>query len=957
MELPNISVPYFTEQGFTRKQCKVTELWFWTRDESRETCGDTVEDEYTFIGNPIIKGFNERGKQLKDKMRETFLNYFEEKNHKRIDPYPVIARWRDDIHLTIASIADFQPHVTGGQVPPPANPLTISQPCIRLTDVDAVGRSGRHLTTFEMMAHHCFNRPKDNNIIYWIDECIRYCDDLFVNRLGIPSEQITYVENPWSGGGNAGPAVEVIAGGLELATLVFMNLEESSDGIYEIKGDKYREMDLQIIDTGYGLERFCWAAAGTPTIYEAIYPESISWLKELSNFESRLIGVGDLDIDLVLSEISKLSGILNIDVGTDVEVLYEILVDRLNQKGYTIDINELKKITAPLNAIYAIPDHLHALCNMLGDLLVPSNVKAGYLSRMMVRKTLKLMDELGIKSSLSELGLHHIEHHMDESNLLQTKERILEILELEEKRYREMLLKGESAVTTALKTVAKDAEIVDDEILFYLSESRGLQPDMVMEIAHRLGWNNLSVRVGFTAEMAARHAKQAKDEAKSKVMAELIPPELVLTSTGKNYYDDTSLKSFSADVISTFELTSEQQENLSLSAEVTGIPTHGVILDSTLFYPEGGGQLGDEGTLNQLNSSVNVLDTRVENDVIIHLTDGDLEVGKVDGILNWSRRKQLMDHHTAVHIVGGSAREILGPQIWQAGSNKGERNARIDLTHYRRLSRSDLDIIEDHANAIVDSNSVVTKLILDRAEADEKFGFELYQGGPPKHSQIRVIMIGEHDVQACAGTHHDNVGEIGEIRIIKSSAIQDGVERLQIVAGETAREHARHQERLLTEASEVLGVNPDDLPKSVKRFFSEWKSQQKTIEKLESEIVRLRTSGGSDAAVVKDGIRFFIMEGSGNLRNLQGMAKELTSDSQNPTVAVLGSSEDGGSILVAITEDSIASQTHDANEILKTIIPKIGGSGGGRPTFAQGGGTNPSGLTSALDQARDILLN
>ena len=469
---------------------------------------------------------------------------------------------------------------------------------------------------------------------------------------------------------------------------------------------------------------------------------------------------------------------------------------------------------------------------MLGDLLVPSNVKAGYLSRMMVRKTLKLMDELGIKSSLSELGLHHIEHHMDESNLLQTKERILEILELEEKRYREMLLKGESAVTTALKTVAKDAEIVDDEILFYLSESRGLQPDMVMEIAHRLGWNNLSVRVGFTAEMAARHAKQAKDEAKSKVMAELIPPELVLTSTGKNYYDDTSLKSFSADVISTFELTSEQQENLSLSAEVTGIPTHGVILDSTLFYPEGGGQLGDEGTLNQLNSSVNVLDTRVENDVIIHLTDGDLEVGKVDGILNWSRRKQLMDHHTAVHIVGGSAREILGPQIWQAGSNKGERNARIDLTHYRRLSRSDLDIIEDHANAIVDSNSVVTKLILDRAEADEKFGFELYQGGPPKHSQIRVIMIGEHDVQACAGTHHDNVGEIGEIRIIKSSAIQDGVERLQIVAGETAREHARHQERLLTEASEVLGVNPDDLPKSVKRFFSEWKSQQKTIEKL-----------------------------------------------------------------------------------------------------------------------------
>ena len=110
MELPDISVPYFSEQGFTRRICRVTDLWFWTRDEKRETCGDTVDDEYTFIGNPIIKGFNERGKKLKDRMRETFLSYFEENNHKRIDPYPVIARWRDDIHLTIASIADFQPH-------------------------------------------------------------------------------------------------------------------------------------------------------------------------------------------------------------------------------------------------------------------------------------------------------------------------------------------------------------------------------------------------------------------------------------------------------------------------------------------------------------------------------------------------------------------------------------------------------------------------------------------------------------------------------------------------------------------------------------------------------------------------------------------------------------------------------------------------------------------------------
>ena len=157
MSLPAIDLPVFHEHGFHRKQCQVTQLWFWTIDAERETCGDTHEDEYTFIGNPLIPNFDQRGKSLKDTMRGVFLEFFEQRDHDRIQPYPVLARWRDDIHLTIASIADFQPHVTSGQSLPPANPLTISQPCIRLTDVDAVGRSGRHLTTFEMMAHHVFN--------------------------------------------------------------------------------------------------------------------------------------------------------------------------------------------------------------------------------------------------------------------------------------------------------------------------------------------------------------------------------------------------------------------------------------------------------------------------------------------------------------------------------------------------------------------------------------------------------------------------------------------------------------------------------------------------------------------------------------------------------------------------------------------------------------------------------
>jgi alanyl-tRNA synthetase len=950
MAFGETNIPFWQESGHSCRECTVTGLRFWSRDPSRTTSGDTVEDSYTFIGNPIIEGFPMRGKALKDAMRETFLDYFEQRGHARIDPYPVLARWRDDIHLTIASIADFQPHVTSGLVPPPANPLGISQPCIRLTDVAAVGRSGRHLTTFEMMAHHAFNRPDEGDVIYWIDQCVRYCDDMLVNTFGITPEEITYIENPWSGGGNAGPALEVIVGGLELATLVFMNLEEHEDGDIEIKGLRYREMPLQIIDTGYGLERFCWAAAGTSTIYEAIYPESVDWLKKIAGFDSMVEGLGlGVDTDDLLAELSQLAGILNIDVGTDVDSLYQRLVERLGDGGVEITVSNLKRLTEPLSSIYAIPDHMHAICNMLGDGLVPSNAKGGYLARMMSRRVCRMKGDLGIEISLTELAAHHIDTHLDIAGFVQSREGILTILAIEEARYHEMLRKGEAAVRTALREIPKDAKEAPDEILFRLAEERGLNPEMVVSIAAKLGWKDISVRVGFAADMAARNAERTKTAAKAKSKGEIFQSDI--PPTQQDYYSDTSQTEFSATVLDCNSLTQIQIESLNLSSEVVVTPTHYVVLDRTLFYPEGGGQLGDQGTLGKAK----VLDTRIENGVIYHLTNCSVEEGGISGQIDWERRRQLMDHHTAVHIVGGSARAILGPHIWQAGSNKGGRYARIDLTHYSRLSRDDLDKIEDHANDIIAKNPVVEKLVLDRAEADLQFGFELYQGGPPKHSQIRIIKIGEHDVQACGGTHHDNAGEVAELRIIRSSQVQDGVERLQIVAGETAREHARIQERLLNESSEVLGVSPEDLPSAVSRFFDEWKSQQKKIESLESEIVRLRTSGGGDGAVEKDGIRYAVMEVGGDMKAVMSMLSQLTRDPQKPTLAVLGTRDGGGKLIVASTEGTIAAEKHDANDILRAIAGHINGGGGGRPTMAQGGGSNPDGIPEALEAARNLL--
>ncbi len=946
MSLPPIDIPYLIEKGYERRKCVETSLWYWSSDPNRATCGDTHLDEYTFIGKPLISGFKERGIELKNKMRDRFLRFFQLRDHAKINHYPILARWRDDIHLTIASIADFQPHVTSGLVDPPANPLTISQPCIRLTDVDAVGHSGRHLTTFEMMAHHVFNKPKEGIEYYWMNRCVELCHELFTEELGIDAFEITYVENPWSGGGNAGPAVEVIVGGLELATLVFMNLEEDEEGQYEIKGIKYSEMDLQIVDTGYGLERFCWAAAGTPTIYEAIYPESIIWLKDLCQFEQKIEDINIDDLDNLLGELSKVSGIMNIEIGSDENEIFSKLIERLSERKITVESEQVKELMNTLSKIYAIPDHLHALCNMLGDGLVPSNAKEGYLARMMSRRVMRMRDDLGIQKTLPELAEYHLEVNFDLSKSKQTKNGILEILSVEEERYSETLRRGKNIVSNELKKHSNDITELPDDFYFQLNDSHGIPPGMAVQIANNLSRGNIKLRLGFNAEMAERHAESVKVASKVKIK-EFLEINHSVDETELLYYQNSFQFEFNARVILCEEI---QHDDNNI--------THAILLDKTAFYPEGGGQEPDFGEIIHPNGTSKVLDCQKQGTYVIHFCDSKIKVGTViHGVVDYDRRKQLMDHHTSVHIVGGAARKILGPHVYQAGSNVSEEYGRLDITHYKRLTRDTLDKIESLANEVLQDVDYTTKSELDRKDADLIYGFDLYQGGAPKSKNIRILEIGTHDTQACGGTHHDIPGKIGQIRVVRSTLVQDGVERLQIVAGNAALGYGRRQDQLIRDSASTFGVSEKDLPKTSGRFFEEWKLQRKKIEQLEAEIIRLRTSGvdGDDSSEV-DGVRIIIMEVESDIKQMTKMVGELTLDPKKPTLAIIGSRDKGGKLLVSITENSIASERYNASIILQGISKYIDGGGGGRPTFAQGGGSNSEGIPSALSAAKTLVL-
>ena len=908
---------YFEEEGFSRLECVECGRYFWSRNKDRDTCGEPPCAQYTFIGDP---GLDES--YTLEEMREAFLSFFESHDHGRVDPYPVAAtRWRDDVLLTQASIYDFQPLVTSGKTPPPANPLTISQPCIRMIDIDNVGKTGRHTMAFEMMAHHAFNAREDledpeqyayQGEVYWKDETVRYCDQFF-EQFGVDLSEITYIEDPWVGGGNAGPALEVIYKGVELATLVFMSLEADPDGEYELKdGNRYTEMDTYVVDTGYGLERWVWVSQGTPTIYEAIYPELIELMLD------------DLELEYtdedwaIIENAASMAGRLDSEEVEDIEAMRAGIADELG-----ITPSHLAELQAPLERIYAIADHTRALAYMFGDGIVPSNVGDGYLARMVLRRTVRLADELGLDRPI-------VEFVDRQAKRLGYRERatIRAMVESEVEKYAETLERGRGRVEQLAERYSQQGEPIPTEELIELYDSHGIQPDTVKEIAANRG---VEVRVpeDFFAQVAARH--ESAEVTLESTTDERIPD---LPETERLYYDDQERMRFEAVVLDVFERDDG----------------YDVVLDQTLFYPEGGGQPADTGLLKSDDISVRVEDVQILEGVILHRTDEQLETGEiVNGRVDATRRRQLMRNHTATHILIDAARNELGEHIHQAGARKGVDTSRIDLRHFERIDRETVKAIEHRANELVRRNIKVRQEWPDRHDAEAEHGFDLYQGGIPPGRHIRTIQVGD-DVQACGGTHVRRTGDIGLITINRSERVQDGVERLVFSAGTAAIDRIQERMDLLLETAEILDVSSPEIPATAQRFFEAWKERGKRIEELSDEVAALRVTGGEDADTIEVGDEIVqVSRIDGTQDELRATANAIAE--QGMVGIAIGDTGDGVHIVVSTP----ASSSINAGGVVRELAAVVGGGGGGPPDFAEGGGPSVDRLDDLIEQVPELL--
>ncbi len=899
---------YFKEQGMIRKICKSCGSAFWTRDSAREICGDAPCEPYNFIGEPVFKTHN------LDTMREAYLSFFEKHGHTRIERYPVVARWRDDIYLTIASIADFQPFVTSGIVPPPANPLTISQPCIRLNDLDSVGRSGRHLTTFEMMAHHAFNTPSRRSTG-------RIARSNSATSSSHPSagdlNKVTYKENPWIGGGNAGPSVEVLIGGLEVATLVFMSLgrKKTDQPGYDLKGEMYYPMKLRIVDTGYGLERLVWASKGSPTIYDAVFPEMVSRVMSAAGLSHML---DNKDYTKILSLNAKFAGLMDIS-GTN-------LFHLRKKVAAAIDISpeKLDRMITPMEKVYAIVDHTRCLAYMLGDCIVPSNVREGYLARLVIRRTLRMMTDLKIEEPLADL-IEEQTRIIGMKKFEQDIAVVREIVERETEKYASTLERGTRIVQKIAKTYKAKSQRVPLSEIITLYDSHGIQPEMIKDIASKEG-AVVDLPDNFYSMVADMHS-ESKKEAEVDTTAKYDERVLGLPPTKKLYYDQSSDIEFEAVVLDFFDGYA--------------------VTDQTLFYPEGGGQPADTGTMVSSDSMVRVDDVIKVGDVILHhISGGVLQRGdRVKGMVDEERRWSLMRHHTATHVLLHAAKEVLGAHIHQAGAQKGSESSRMDIRHFKHITPDELRRIETAANRMIMASQPVEISTEDRTKAEQKYGFSLYQGGvPPAGISGSSKVAG--DIEACAGTHCQTTGEVGVIKIIRVEHIQDGIERIEFTAGVAAIYYMQHLEQIVTSSAEVLSVQPDNLPATVTRFFTEWKDQKKEIERMSSKVVELEMQ--SLVAESIEGIPVVIKRIDLPQKELAQLA---TSVSEKGGIALLAGVGDTVRVVLASGEPRV-----NAGDIIGQVCSLLGGKGGGKPSMAQGGGPDANQVDLALNVGRERII-
>ncbi len=746
------STELFKSKGFARRKCSICAKHFWSIMD-RETCDDPEHTEYSFFKDKTVKlSYTEMWKK--------FSAFFKGRSHEEIARYPVVSRWRQDLYFTIASIQDFQRIENGNMsFEYSANPLIVPQICLRFSDLENVGITGRHLTSFMMAGQHAFDYPKHG---YWRDDTISLNYEFLTKVLNVKDNDLVYSEDAWAMGdfSEFGPCLESFSNGLELVNSVFTQ--------FEYTNNKISELDSKVVDVGWGFERLLWFYTGYDNIYEATFSNILEKVEKKAN----------IDFDRKLfKKFAALSSELDVTEKGGKTRELEIV----KKAGLTIE--DYNKKVKPLQALYAVLDHSRTLLFAISDGALPSNIGGGYNLRVMLRRAMGFISEYNLGIEISEIAEMHArdlkEMYPDLSDNIDLFDKVVDI---EKSRYEKSRQNAGKIVDTILAKKKK----IDAKELATLYESNGITPELITSVAEQKGTAIEMPESNYKDILKGDFAAREKIK-KVDIDVSNIP------KTKQLYYDFIS----------------------ECDARVLKVEKNYIVLDKTVFYPDGGGQAAETGIIEDME----VADVQKVGDVIVHIMRGDVarESNIKDGslvkcVVNMERRNRLMAHHTATHLMSAAARNVLGKHAWQEGTRKEEDKAHIDVSHYDKLTKEEVELMEDFVNNAIANGITVKAEMMNRGEAEKQFGFAIYQGHGVPAKKMRIVTIEDKDgkiidAEACGGMHV--IGReslIGIVKIISASRIHDGVDRLEYVAGDAALDYFGKEDNELTNISRIFNT-------------------------------------------------------------------------------------------------------------------------------------------------------
>ncbi|MBE6713698.1 MAG: alanine--tRNA ligase [Ruminococcaceae bacterium] len=864
-------------------------------------------------------------------LREQFLSFFESKGHLRLKSFSLIPVNDISLLLINSGMAPMKKYFTGEEEPPRHRVCTC-QKCIRTGDIDNVGKTARHGTFFEMLGNFSFGDYFKTEAIQWSWEFLTQTLEIPAERLypsiyeeddeafelwnkvvGVPAEKIVRMgkaDNFWEhGSGPCGPCSE----------------------IYYDRGEKY--------------------ACSNPNCYPGC--ECDRYIEIWNNVFSQFNNDGNGNYtELETKNIDTGMGLERLAcVMQDVDNLFEVdTVRKILDTVCSIASYEYTKDAKKDVSVRVITDHIRSATFMISDGVLPSNEGRGYVLRRLLRRAARHGKLLGINGSflttLCDVAIGESGGAYPE--LCEKQDYIKKIISMEEERFEATIDSGLSILSGFIAEAKQNGEaILSGENAFKLYDTFGFPPDLTAEIAEE---NGIAIdNEGFTALM-----KEQKERARA-ARADLSSWESadggIISSLEKTCFEGYANDSVPDCKVLAIIVDGEAVDTLNEGSA-------SIILDKTPFYGEGGGQVGDCGTLENEGFKANVTDTKKTDGVYIHLCDIENGSVKVGDILKASvcsqRRAKIRRNHSSVHLLQAALRKVLGNHVEQAGSYVDENRARFDFNHFAAVTPEEIRAVEKEVNESIFASLPIETVETDIESARAAGAMALF--GEKYGKTVRMVKMGDVSVELCGGTHADNTASLGLFRIISESGIAAGVRRIEAVCASGVLALLDERDSLIADtAASLKAQNSADMPRRAQSLHEEIAKLKKEIDSLNSKLASGKLDGILSGAKAVGAVKLAVCDlGATGVDGARSLCDQLR-DKDSSLVAVLAI-HDGEKLnfLATAGADAVKAGAH-AGKLVGAVAQITGGKGGGRPDSAMSGGKDLSKLSEALEGAEAIL--